>query len=103
MTASIIDLLLFKPPGNHEQYKVPTRIVPLNTKRGNTIAAMHLKRRGANVTILYSHGNAEDLNTCYGWIRRLSRVLNVNVFGYDYSGYGGSTGASIYIVHGTCV
>jgi hypothetical protein len=40
------------------------------------------------VTILFSHGNAEDLNSAYYWMRKLSRDLDVNVMGYDYTGYG---------------
>lgn len=51
-----------------------------------------IRARTANVTILYSHGNAEDLNSSFSWMRRLSRELNVNVVGYDYTGYGLSTG-----------
>ena len=49
------------------------------------------------MTLLYSHGNAEDLNISYGWMRRLSRALNVNVLGYDYTGYGISTGKTLCI------
>jgi len=93
MAPSIINSLLFKPPTNHVNYDFPSRIIPLTTSTGNTISATHVKKRGANVTILYSHGNAEDLNICYGWLRRLSRGLNVNVLAYDYSGYGGSSGS----------
>jgi hypothetical protein len=92
MSTSIVNSLLFKPPSNHIQYNFPTRILSLNTRTGNSISATHIKRRGATVTILYSHGNAEDLNFCFGWMRRMSRALNVNVFAYDYAGYGGSTG-----------
>ena len=95
MATSIVNSLLFKPPSNHVEYKFPTRVLSLNTRTGNTISATHIKRRGATVTILYSHGNAEDLNFCFGWMRRMSRALNVNVFAYDYAGYGGSTGESL--------
>lgn len=40
------------------------------------------------MTILFSHGNAEDLNTAYSWMKKLSKNLSVNVIGYDYTGYG---------------
>lgn len=50
------------------------------------------------MTLLYSHGNAEDLNSSYSWMRRLSRDLNVNVIGYDYTGYALSTGMCIQYV-----
>jgi hypothetical protein len=46
------------------------------------------------VTILLSYGNAEDLNTCFKWMKKLSRDLNVNMIAYDYPGYGESSGKS---------
>ncbi|KAG2436711.1 hypothetical protein HXX76_006236 [Chlamydomonas incerta] len=44
------------------------------------------------LTLLYSHGNAVDLGHMLPVYRELSRLLKVNVMGYDYSGYGCSTG-----------
>ncbi|KXZ53545.1 hypothetical protein GPECTOR_7g995 [Gonium pectorale] len=44
------------------------------------------------LTLLYSHGNAVDLGHMLPVYRELSRLLRVNVMGYDYSGYGASTG-----------
>lgn len=35
------------------------------------------------------------MNNCYGQMISLSRALNVNVIGYDYSGYGKSTGTLV--------
>ena len=43
------------------------------------------------MTILFSHGNAEDLGMIYDWFVQLSMELNVNVFSYDYAGYGQSS------------
>ncbi|CAK4085929.1 unnamed protein product [Aphanomyces euteiches] len=51
-----------------------------------------LDDRGATYTILFSHGNAEDLGMIYEWFREISRQLNVNVMAYDYTGYGISVG-----------
>ena len=42
--------------------------------------------------MLLSHGNSEDLNGCYNFMLKLSVILDVNVLGYDYSGYGQSSG-----------
>ena len=42
-------------------------------------------------TILYSHANAEDLGNIYPWCKFLSKMLGVNVFAYDYTGYGLAT------------
>jgi abhydrolase domain-containing protein 17 len=91
MVDAIVNSLLFKPPNVHA-YDFPSRLIHLMTKHQEQITATCIRNRGANVTIIFSHGNAEDLNTCYGWMRRLSRELNVNVVGYDYTGYGLSTG-----------
>jgi hypothetical protein len=95
MVNSIVNSLLFKPPQSFP-YDFPLRILRLTTARGETIAAAHVKRRGAHVTMLFSHGNAEDLNSSYHWMKRLSKDLNVNVLGYDYSGYGEST-VSVFV------
>jgi hypothetical protein len=87
MGLSLVNLILFKPPPS-EGYNIPSRIFNLETSRGNNISATYIRRKGANVTILFSHGNAEDLNSVYYWMRKLSRDLDVNVMGYDYTGYG---------------
>ena len=46
----------------------------------------------AKFTILFSHANAEDLGLIYEHLKTLSEVLQVNVMGYEYTGYGRSTG-----------
>lgn len=43
------------------------------------------------LTLLYSHGNGEDLGGVYGYMVFLSKSLNVNVISYDYTGYGLTT------------
>ncbi|XP_066329701.1 uncharacterized protein [Miscanthus floridulus] len=64
----------------------------LRTKRGTEVVAMHVRQAGAKLTLLYSHGNAADLGQMYELFVELSAHLNVNLMGYDYSGYGQSTG-----------
>jgi len=54
-------------------------------------ALPHLRQR-SRATILFSHGNAADLGAMKPQLLRLARRLNVNVFAYDYSGYGLSGG-----------
>ena len=63
---------------------------PLATRQ-QKIAAFHIDR-GAQLTLLFSHGNAEDLGMVYDWFREVSRELDVNVLAYDYTGYGLNTG-----------
>jgi len=44
------------------------------------------------MTLLFSHGNAVDLAPLLPFLRDLGKALRCNVIGYDYSGYGQSTG-----------
>ncbi|KAJ9537612.1 hypothetical protein OSB04_030345 [Centaurea solstitialis] len=67
-------------------------ILSLNTKRGNKIVAFYLKNPYARLTLLYSHGNAADLGQLFDLFVQLKANLRVNLMGYDYSGYGASTG-----------
>jgi hypothetical protein len=46
----------------------------------------------ANMTLLYSSGNAVDLGQMLPVYREMARLLKVNVCGYDYTGYGCSSG-----------
>ncbi|XP_072980865.1 uncharacterized protein [Typha angustifolia] len=64
----------------------------LRTKKGTEIVAMYVRRPAAKLTLLYSHGNAADLGQMYELFVELSRHLGVNLMGYDYSGYGQSSG-----------
>ena len=85
-----ISSLLFQPPP--PTYLHPSRHFWLNTASGNRIPAFYIERPNAAVTILFSHGNAEDLGMIYDWFSDLARVLRANVLAYDYSGYGKASG-----------
>jgi len=52
------------------------------------IPAFFIRRRNATQTILFSHGNAEDLGMMYHRMKDLALVLGVNIMAYDYTGYG---------------
>ncbi|XP_038889096.1 alpha/beta hydrolase domain-containing protein 17C isoform X1 [Benincasa hispida] len=67
-------------------------VLKLSTKRGNQVVALYVKNVSATLTLLYSHGNAADLGQMYDLFVELSVHLRVNLMGYDYSGYGQSTG-----------
>jgi fermentation-respiration switch protein FrsA (DUF1100 family) len=85
-----ISSLLFQPPS--PTYLHPSRHFWLNTAHGSGIPAFFIERPNASVTILFSHGNAEDLGMIYDWFNDLARVLRVNIMAYDYTGYGKSNG-----------
>ncbi|CAN1256783.1 Alpha/beta hydrolase domain-containing protein 17C [Linum perenne] len=67
-------------------------VLLIDTKRGNKIVAFYLRNPYARLTLLYSHGNAADLGQLYDLFVQLKLNLRVNLIGYDYSGYGASTG-----------
>ncbi|GAB4857890.1 hypothetical protein Ancab_015795 [Ancistrocladus abbreviatus] len=64
----------------------------IETKKKNKIVAFYLRNPYARLTLLYSHGNAADLGQLYDLFVQLKINLRVNLMGYDYSGYGASTG-----------
>lgn len=66
------------------------------TKKKNRIACLHIKspRKDPKFTVLFSHGNAADLGMLTGFYCRLVHQLNINLFSYDYSGYGRSSGTA---------
>lgn len=67
-------------------------VLRLPTRRGNEIVAVFVKHPQATLTLLYSHGNAADLGQMHELFVELSVHLRINILGYDYSGYGASTG-----------
>lgn len=67
-------------------------VMMLNTKRNHSIVALYVRNPSARLTLLYSHGNAADLGQMYELFVELSIHLRVNLMGYDYAGYGQSTG-----------
>lgn len=48
--------------------------------------------RCCRYTVLFSHGNAVDLGQMSSFYIGLGTRINCNIFSYDYSGYGVSTG-----------
>lgn len=63
------------------------------TSRGNRMGCMFVRcAPGSRYTVLFSHGNAVDLGQMCSFYIGLGSRINCNVFSYDYSGYGVSTG-----------
>ncbi|XGW25082.1 hypothetical protein V3C99_006475, partial [Haemonchus contortus] len=63
------------------------------TRRRNKIACVFVRPvPGAYFTLLFSHGNAVDIGQMTSFYWGLGHRLGCNVFSYDYSGYGCSTG-----------
>lgn len=84
--------LVFQPPPS--SYNKDPNLIWLHTEMSEVIPAFYIQREDAHFTLLFSHGNAEDLGLIIRYFRELSHILQVNIFAYDYTGYGMSTGAS---------
>ena len=55
---------------------------------GMLIPVLHVVPENHVRTILYSHGNAEDLGQIHLWAHELARHFAAQVISYDYRGYG---------------
>lgn len=91
----VISTFLFQPPSPPTQIRLQPastcshmELVWLKTSMGSQIPALYLYRKYATFTILYSHGNAEDLGMLCDYLLDLSKILHVNILAYDYTGYG---------------
>ncbi|KAL6526391.1 hypothetical protein OROHE_015447 [Orobanche hederae] len=67
-------------------------VLRLRTRRGNDVIAVHIHHPKATATLLYSHGNAADIGQMYELFVEITLRLRINLIGYDYSGYGQSSG-----------
>ncbi|MEW6737774.1 MAG: alpha/beta hydrolase [Acidobacteriota bacterium] len=83
------DRVIFQP--QPATYRDNAEIIKLTSQDGILISAIYLPNPNADYTILYSHGNAEDLGDILPNLRALHK-LGFSVFAYDYHGYGTSQG-----------
>ena len=92
---AVIDKLLFPVPlprpafyAERERDNSIQKFATLQTETGSEIVACHIDL-GFPVTVLYSHGNAEDMTHTVPWLtRQICPRFKVNAICYDYSGYG---------------
>ncbi|MDY6804185.1 MAG: alpha/beta hydrolase [Cyanobacteriota bacterium] len=83
------DRLIFLP--RPSSYSDNGDFIDLTSGAGVKITGLYLPNPQARYTILYSHGNAEDLGDILPRLRDL-RDIGFAVFSYDYRGYGLSEG-----------
>jgi abhydrolase domain-containing protein 17 len=83
------DSMIFLPqPATYQDTKDILKIPVTNTER---LSAVYLPQAQATYTLLYIHGNAEDLGDIRPMLDRLYS-WGFSVFAYDYRGYGTSDG-----------
>jgi len=89
MGAGGLGKLVFQPPD--ATYTKDPNLIWLHNSEHEVIPAFFIDR-DARYTLLFSHGNAEDLGMIIQYFREVSHILEVNIFAYEYTGYGMSTG-----------
>lgn len=78
-------------PQNPSYDQLPNE-VKITSGNGERITAVFLENPRAKHTILFSHGNAEDLGNVVPFMRQF-QLLGYSVLMYDYRGYGTSEGS----------
>src|SRR3989475_3578161 len=91
------DRIIFQPhPSSYRLSDLAASggVQPLSLTSGQvSISAVSLPNVSARYTLLFSHGNAEDLGDDLPMLNELRRA-GFAVFAYDYRGYGTSQGVS---------
>ncbi len=83
------DRLMF--PARPACYSDNRQIIKIKTGNGRLISAVYLSNPNAEFTILYNHGNAEDIGYILDFLEEYSDK-GFSVLAYDYEGYGTSEG-----------
>lgn len=83
------DSMIFLPqPSSYQDTK---DTIKLRTTENQLLSAIYLPNPTAKYTIMYIHGNAEDLGDIQEILKQLQNS-GFSVFAYDYRGYGTSQG-----------
>ena len=83
------DRLIFQP--QPASYRDSAEIIRITTRDGGEVAAKFIQNPSATYTILFAHGNAEDIGLVEPIPTRMSEA-GFNVLTFDYRGYGFSSG-----------
>jgi len=92
---AIVSAIAFPhPPKAYSEVALRARqdLRSITTKNGLTIPIIHIKKCGSKFTILYSHGNAEDVGLALNYLDTLSSALDASIIAYEYPGYSISDG-----------
>lgn len=83
------DAMIFVP--SPASYRDDPTILKLPVSPQETISAVFYPHPSATYTLLYSHGNAEDLGEIEPMLQHIG-AAGFNILAYDYRGYGTSDG-----------
>lgn len=84
-------LIFIPPPSSYKNDHTGLRF--MKTEEGESIAFIHMPAAQGMPTLLYSHGNAEDLAHSEALYEEF-HASGLGVIAYDYPGYGLSTGTA---------
>ncbi|MGJ8641967.1 MAG: alpha/beta hydrolase [Luteolibacter sp.] len=87
---SCADRILFVPPASSYETSM-SGLELLETPEKESIAFLYIPPAPGKKTLLFSHGNAEDMGNYLSWFQQL-RTNGLGIAAYDYPGYGQSTG-----------
>lgn len=83
-------IIFLQPPSSYDKSEPGLAFV--KTSEGESIAFLHLPAADGMPTLLYSHGNEEDIADSSPLYDEL-RASGLGIIAYDYPGYGLSTGS----------
>ncbi|MEP4078549.1 alpha/beta hydrolase [Haloferula sp.] len=90
-SCTMADKLIFMPQRPGYTLKAPA-LIKIQTSKDETVTAFYYPPKPGKPTILYSHGNAEDIGNSTGLYQDW-RNSGWGVLAYDYPGYGHATGS----------
>jgi fermentation-respiration switch protein FrsA (DUF1100 family) len=85
----LADSMMFAP--GPSSYSDDRSIIKIPMANGSVVSAQLLENPASRYTILFSHGNAEDLGDLSWFLKEFQRH-GFSIIAYDYSGYGTSSG-----------
>lgn len=86
------DRMIFWGQSRPSSYRDGPEILKIKTRDGAEMSAIYLAAPNSEFTILYSHGNSEDIGDIRSVLEEF-RGKGFSVLAYDYRGYGTSDGA----------
>lgn len=90
---SFLDRIIFNAPCEGSFKKEDLEFLYIDAENGETVSAYFIDKN-APLTILFCHGNAENIYMLYDYFEEMSNIWGVNIFLYDYIGYGESSGVA---------
>ncbi|SCM23173.1 alpha/beta hydrolase, putative [Plasmodium chabaudi chabaudi] len=88
---NVINKMIFNVPHEGFYEKLDIDFIYIETEDNEKIAAHYINRNNL-LTVLFCHGNSENIYMLYDYFYEVSETWNVNILLYDYPGYGESTG-----------